>query len=110
VDTYISEDHAASFSGVQMEAAWSSETVVSYHIITPRHNPEDHDSNRFKRQEVVGGWGKLHNEGLHNLHSAVYISMGIKARRISLAMCVIRMGEMGNAHIFWSENLKEETA
>jgi hypothetical protein len=25
---------------------------------------------RLKRDEVVGGWRKLHNEGLHNLYSS----------------------------------------
>jgi hypothetical protein len=30
---------------VKMQAVWSSETLVPLHIITRRHNPEDHDFN-----------------------------------------------------------------
>jgi hypothetical protein len=38
----VVEDHAVSIFRV-MEAAGSSETLVSYHITTRRHNPEDLD-------------------------------------------------------------------
>jgi hypothetical protein len=36
----------------------------------------------LKRDEIVGGWRKLHNEELHNLHSSPNIIRMIKSRRI----------------------------
>jgi hypothetical protein len=35
-----------------------------------------------KRDEVTGGWRKLHNEGLHGLYSSPSIVRVIKARRM----------------------------
>jgi hypothetical protein len=35
---------------VKMEAATFSETLVSYHITTRRHNPEDLDANLHRRE------------------------------------------------------------
>jgi len=35
-----------------------------------------------KRKEVVGGWGRLHNEGLHNLYTSLNIIRVFKSRRI----------------------------
>jgi hypothetical protein len=44
-----------------------------------------------KRDEVTGGWRKLHNEELHNLYSSSIIRM-IKSRRMRWAGHVERMG------------------
>jgi hypothetical protein len=35
-----------------------------------------------KRDEVTGGWRKLHNEELHNLYSSPSIIRMIKSRRM----------------------------
>jgi hypothetical protein len=50
-----------------------------------------------KRDEVVGGWRKLHNEELHKLYCSASIIRMIKSRRISWAGHVARMEEKRNA-------------
>jgi hypothetical protein len=45
-----------------------------------------------KRDEVAGGWRKLHNEELHGLYSSPSIVKVIKARRMRWAGHVTRMG------------------
>jgi hypothetical protein len=45
-----------------------------------------------KRDEVTGGWRKLHNEELHGLYSSSSIIRVIKARRMRWAGHVARMG------------------
>jgi hypothetical protein len=51
-----------------------------------------------KRDEVTGGWRKLHNEELHNLYSSPSIIRVIKSRRTRWAGHVARMGEKRNAY------------
>jgi hypothetical protein len=51
-----------------------------------------------KRDEVTGGWRKLHNEELHNLYSSLSIIRMIKSRRMRLAGNIARMGEKRNAY------------
>jgi hypothetical protein len=45
-----------------------------------------------KRDEVIGGWRKLHNEELHNLYSSSSIMRMIKSRRMRWAGHVARTG------------------
>jgi hypothetical protein len=52
-----------------------------------------------KRDEVTGGWRKLHNEDLHGLYSSCSIVRVIKARRMRWAGHVVRMGEVRGAYI-----------
>jgi hypothetical protein len=44
-----------------------------------------------EREEVAGGWRRLHNEELHNLYTSSYISGIIKLRRM-------RWGETCSTH------------
>jgi hypothetical protein len=60
-----------------------------------------------KRDEVIGGWRKLHNEELHNLYSSPSIIIMMKSRRIRLAWHVARMVERGMHIGFWWERQKE---
>jgi hypothetical protein len=46
-----------------------------------------------KRDEVTGGWRKLHNEELHNLYSSASIIRMIKSRRMSWAGYAARIEE-----------------
>jgi hypothetical protein len=54
-----------------------------------------------KRDEVTGGWRKLHNEELHNLYSSPSIISMIKPRRMQWAGHVARMGEKGKHIGYW---------
>jgi hypothetical protein len=44
-----------------------------------------------KRDEVIGGWRKLHNEELHDLYSSPSMIRIIKSRRMGWAGHVARM-------------------
>jgi hypothetical protein len=70
---------------------------------------------RPKRDEVTGGWSKLHNEELHNLYSSPSIIRMTKLRRIRWAGNVARMGEkrnsgrketLGRPRRRWADNIK----
>ncbi|PNF39555.1 hypothetical protein B7P43_G11082 [Cryptotermes secundus] len=50
------------------------------------------------RDQVTGGWRKLHNEELHNLYSSPSIIRMIKSRRMRFAGHVARIGEKRNAY------------
>jgi hypothetical protein len=47
----------------------------------------------MKRDEVTGGWRKLHNEKLHNLYSLPSIIKNIMSRSMRWAGNVARMEE-----------------
>jgi hypothetical protein len=49
-----------------------------------------------KRDEVTGGWRKLHNEELHNLNSSPSIISMIKSMRMKWAGYVAQMGYIMN--------------
>jgi hypothetical protein len=51
-----------------------------------------------KREEVTGGWRRLHNEELHELYASSNIIRVNKSRRFSCEGHVARMREMRNAY------------
>jgi hypothetical protein len=51
-----------------------------------------------KRDQVTGGWRKLHNKELYYLYSSPSIIRIIKSRRMRWAEHVARMGEKRNAY------------
>jgi hypothetical protein len=51
-----------------------------------------------KRDEVTGGWRKLHNEELRDLYSSPSIIRIMKSRRMRWAGHVAQMGEKRNAY------------
>jgi hypothetical protein len=48
-----------------------------------------------KRDEVVGGWGKLHNEEIHNLYFSPSIIRMMMSRGMRWARHVARIRERG---------------
>jgi hypothetical protein len=60
-----------------------------------------------KRDEVTGGWRKLHNEELHNVYSSPSIIRMITLRRMRWGGHIARTGR-GGMHIgYWWESWKE---
>jgi hypothetical protein len=52
-----------------------------------------------KRDEVIGGWRKLHNEELHDLYSTPSIIRMIKSRRMRWVGHVARIREKRNTYM-----------
>jgi hypothetical protein len=53
---------------------------------------------RPKREEVVGGWRKLHNEELCNLYASPNIIRVIRSRKIRWSGNVARVGDVRNVY------------
>jgi hypothetical protein len=51
----------------------------------------------LQREEVAGGWKRLHSEELNNFYASPNIIEVIKSRSMRFAGHVARMGKMRNA-------------
>jgi hypothetical protein len=51
-----------------------------------------------KREEVAGGWRRLHDKELHNLYASQIIIKVINSRRMTWVVHVARMGDMRTAY------------
>jgi hypothetical protein len=59
-----------------------------------------------KREDMAGGWRRMHNEELHNLYSLPYIIKVVKSRRTRWVGHVACMGEIKMHTIFWLKCMK----
>jgi hypothetical protein len=57
-----------------------------------------------KREEVAGGWRRLHNEETRKLYTSPNIISVIKSRRIRCAGHVARMEDMENSYKVYGRN------
>jgi hypothetical protein len=60
-----------------------------------------------KRDEVIRGWRKLHNEELHKVYRSPGIIRSIKSRRMRWAGHAARIGRRAMHIGFWCESRKE---
>jgi hypothetical protein len=74
----------------------SSPTLTDEHRLRVFENSELRRTFGPKRDEVMGGWRKLHKEELHNLYSSPNLIRIIKSRRMRWAGHVAQMGETRN--------------
>jgi hypothetical protein len=60
-----------------------------------------------RRDELTGGWRKLHNEKLHILYFSPSIVKIIRTRRTKLVGDLARIGRKGMHTGYWLQNRKE---
>jgi hypothetical protein len=85
---------------------WSL-TLREEHILRVFENRELRTIFGLNRNEVTGGWAKLHNEELYNLYPSPSIMRMIKSRRMRWAGHTARMGQKRNAVGFGWESQEE---
>jgi hypothetical protein len=61
----------------------------------------------LKREELMGGWRKLHDEELRDLYSSPSIIRIIKLKRMRWAGHVARVGRRGTLIDYWWESQRE---
>jgi hypothetical protein len=59
------------------------------------------------KDEVMGGWRKLHNEELHDLYSSLSMIRIMKSSRMRWAEHVALMGEKRTAVSYWYKSQRE---
>jgi hypothetical protein len=84
----------------QLNAARRLKKKTELWILTLREVFENRVLRIFgpKRDELTGGWRKLHNKELHDLYSLPSIIRIIKLRRMGWMGHVARMGEKRNVY------------